>query len=110
MYHLMGRIKEHSIIIISIFSLMLIASSIGIVSIQFVSGQASQINSDKNNTTNSLNVQNVPAKKVRVGDIDIAYKVFGKGEPILLISGSAGVMDGWAPTILRGLSSNHTVI
>ena len=26
-------------------------------------------------------------KKVHVGDIDIAYKMFGKGDPIILISG-----------------------
>jgi hypothetical protein len=63
MYHLMRRIKEHSIII-SIFSLMLIASSFGIVSsIQFAAGQANQVNSDKhNNNANSLNAQNIPAK------------------------------------------------
>ena len=108
MYHLMGRIKENTIII-SIFSLMLIASSFGIVSIQFASSQASQVNSDKNNA-NSLNVQNIAAKKVEVGDIDIAYKVFGKGDPILLISGSGLVMDAWDSTILKDLSSNHTVI
>lgn len=108
MYHLVGRIKEHSIII-SIFSLMLIASSSGIVSIQFASGQASQVNSGKNNA-NLLNVQNIPAKKVHVGDIDIAYKTFGKGDPILLISGTGSVMDAWNPTVLRALSSNHTVI
>ena len=35
-------------------------------------------------TTNSLNVQNIPLKKVHVGDIDIAYKTFGKGDPIIL--------------------------
>jgi pimeloyl-ACP methyl ester carboxylesterase len=94
-------------IIISIFlSLMLIASPFGIVSFQFASAQAS---SDDNNT-NSLNVQDIPIKKVHVGDIDIAYKVFGKGDPILLISGSNAVMDTWDPTILRDLSLNHTVI
>jgi len=111
MYHPMRRIKEHSIII-SIFSLMLISSSFGMVSsIQFASGQANQVNSDKNNNNaNSLNVQNIPAKKVHVGDIDIAYKVFGKGDPVLLISGSGSVMDAWNPTILRDLSSNHTVV
>jgi len=87
---------------------MLIASSFEIMSIQFTSGLASQINSDKN--ANSLNVQNVPAKKVQVGDIDIAYKIFGKGDPILLISGSGLVMDAWDSTMLRDLSSNHTVI
>jgi pimeloyl-ACP methyl ester carboxylesterase len=72
-----------------------------------VYGQPDQINP---NVTNSLNVQNITAKKVHVGDIDIAYKVFGKGDPILLISGAELVMDAWSPTVLRDLSSNHTVI
>jgi len=106
-YHLMERIIENSIIVI-IFSLMLIASSFEIVSIQFASGLASQVNSDKN--ANSLNIQDIPAKKVQVGDIDIAYKIFGKGDPILLISGSGLVMDAWDPIMLRDLSSNNTVI
>jgi pimeloyl-ACP methyl ester carboxylesterase len=62
------------------------------------------------NNANSLNVQDIPIQKIQVGDIDIAYKVFGKGDPILLISGSSSVMDQWDPTLLRELSSNHTVI
>jgi pimeloyl-ACP methyl ester carboxylesterase len=66
--------------------------------------------STNNNNTNSLNVQDIPIQKVHVGDIDIAYKVFGKGDPILLIMGSGAVMDQWNPTLLRELSSNHTVI
>jgi len=101
----MKRMKVRNII--SIFSLILIASSFGIVSIQFAFGQ---VNSDKNNTANSLNVENIPLKKVQVGDIDIAYKVFGKGDPILLISGSFSDMNAWEPFTLRDLSSNHTVI
>jgi pimeloyl-ACP methyl ester carboxylesterase len=72
-----------------------------------VYGQPDQINP---NVTNSLNVQNITAKKVHVGDIDITYKIFGKGDPILLISGALNVMDAWSPTVLRDLSSNHTVI
>ena len=72
-----------------------------------VYGQPDQINP---NITSSLKVQNITAKKVHVGDIDIAYKVFGKGDPILLISGAELVMDAWSPTVLRDLSSNHTVI
>jgi hypothetical protein len=70
-------------------------------------GQPDQMNS---NTTNFVNVQNIPSKKVHVGDIDIAYKTFGKGDPILLISGSANVMDVWPLSMLQELSSNHTVI
>jgi pimeloyl-ACP methyl ester carboxylesterase len=60
--------------------------------------------------TDSPNMQNIPAKKVQVGDIDIAYKMLGKGDPILLISGSSSDMNAWQPSTLRDLSSNHTVI
>ena len=45
-----------------------------------------------------------------MGDIDIAYKMFGKGEPILLINGASDNMDAWDPSFLAGISSNHTVI
>jgi hypothetical protein len=72
-----------------------------------VYGQPDQMNS---NVTNSLNIQNIPVKKVHVGDIDIAYKTFGKGDPILLISGASSDMNAWEPSTLRNLSSNHTVI
>ena len=36
--------------------------------------------------------------------------MLGKGDPILLISGSSSNMNTWEPSILRDLSSNHTVI
>ena len=62
------------------------------------------------NTTNSVNIQDIPLEKVRVGDIDIAYKMFGNGEPILLNSGAGGGIDGFLPSILTSLSTNHTVI
>ena len=100
--------KGHNITI-SIFSLMLITLLFAIMTTHVAYGQANQGNSNKNNA-NSLNVQNIPAKKVHVGDIDIAYKVFGKGDPLLLISGLNLVMDAWDPTILRDLSSNHTLV
>jgi hypothetical protein len=58
-----------------------------------------QINS--NNITNSLDIQSIPVKKVHVGDIDIAYKIFGKGDAILLISGSGNVMDVWPSSMLQ---------
>src|SRR5215831_18711027 len=67
-------------------------------------------NQTNSNTTNSLNIQNIPLKKVHVGDIDVAYKMFGKGDPILLIQGLGGSMNSWQPSILKELSSNHTVI
>jgi pimeloyl-ACP methyl ester carboxylesterase len=65
---------------------------------------------NSNNITDSINVQNIPSKKVHVGDIDIAYKMLGKGEPILLVSGAFSDMNAWEPSTLRELSSNHTLI
>src|SRR6266581_6923201 len=59
-------------------------------------GQASQTNF---NNANSINIQNVTAKKVHVGDIDIAYKTFGKGDPILLISADINTMDIWPQSV-----------
>jgi hypothetical protein len=63
----------------------------------------------KINDTSSL-VDSIPTKKVKVGDIDISYKIFGKGEPLLLIPGFSMTMDMWEPIGLDKLSSNHTII
>jgi pimeloyl-ACP methyl ester carboxylesterase len=70
-------------------------------------GELHNINS---NLVKTGSVQDIPAKKIRVGDIDVAYKIFGNGDPILLISGSGNVMDSWPTTFLQDLSSNHTVL
>ena len=63
-----------------------------------------------NTTDSSSNIQSIPAKKVQVGDIDIAYKMLGKGDPILLYNGASDGMDQWDPSFPMTLSSNHTVI
>ena len=62
------------------------------VTANHVYGQQDQINS---NNTNLINIQDIPAKNIQVGDIDIAYKTLGKGEPILLISGASADMNAW---------------
>jgi pimeloyl-ACP methyl ester carboxylesterase len=62
------------------------------------------------NLTDSSNIQSIPAKKVQVGDIEIAYKMLGKGDSILLFNGASDTMDGWDPSFPKSLSSNHTVI
>jgi pimeloyl-ACP methyl ester carboxylesterase len=61
------------------------------------------------NQTDS-NIQSIPSKKVHVGDIDIAYKTLGKGNPIVLINGYSFAMDSWDPVLLGKLAANHTVI
>ena len=48
---------------------------------------------------------------VQVGDINIAYKQFGQGKPILFISGTSQTKDAWEPTLLTELAANnYTVI
>jgi hypothetical protein len=53
---------------------------------------------DLNVTDLSPSLQNIPVEKIRVGDIEIAYKTLGKGDPILLISGSSADMNAWDPS------------
>lgn len=82
-------------------------------------------NSGANNQTNDSEIQNsntLPrsnqtlsvldnksSQKIRVGDIDIAYKQFGKGDPILMIPGFSMTMEMWG-SILNDLAKNHTVV
>jgi hypothetical protein len=69
-----------------------------------------QQNKTSFNATDLSNIQSLPAKKVHVGDIDIAYKMLGKGDPILLFNGGSDIMDAWDQSFLRILSLNQTVI
>jgi len=93
-----------------IFSLLIIATPLANFAYSQPSQMSSNSISDDDINTDTLNIQDIPAKKVRVGDIDVAYKTFGKGNPILLINGYSFTMDSWDPTLLETLASNHTVI
>jgi pimeloyl-ACP methyl ester carboxylesterase len=58
-------------------------------------------------------LDDIPVRKVKVGDIDIAYKQLGNNtekQPIILINGQSATMDMWSPALIRELSSNRTVI
>ncbi len=49
-------------------------------------------------------------KKVTVGDIDIAYKEMGKGDPLVMIPAFAMTMDVWDPEFLTRLAKSHRLI
>jgi hypothetical protein len=95
------------LLIIPSTAIILISNNSYFDTINLVYGHPNQMNF---NVIDLPNIQNIPAKKVHVGDIDIAYKILGKGDPILLISGASADMNAWESPTLRELSSNHTVI
>ena len=105
--------KDH-LILIAAASMLIIASSLINIDSSFGTPKIAYSQLDPNqtnsNTTNSVNMQDIPLKKVHVGDIDVAYKMFGKGDPIILFNGASDNMDAWDPSLLKGLASNHTVI
>ncbi|MGD0081297.1 MAG: alpha/beta hydrolase [Methanoregula sp.] len=49
-------------------------------------------------------------KTVPVGDITIAYKEVGSGEPLVLIMGYSGTMDLWDPRVVNQLAKQYRVI
>ena len=75
-----------------------------------VNGQTNATQANSSNTNNLVNTQDIPLEKVHVGDIDMAYKMFGKGDPLILHNGASDNMDAWDPALLTRLASNHTVI
>ncbi len=72
--------------------------------------QPESTNQIDSNTTQSVGIKDTPPEKVGIGDIDIAYKMFGSGEPIILISPAQGDMNSSDPSLLSTISSNRTVI
>src|SRR3954466_4067381 len=102
-----SKAQLHPLILSVILFVLIISTSIIVTNTSLVYGQTNQTISDN---ADLLNIQDIPLKKVHVGDIDIAYKVFGKGDPIILHNGASDGMDAWDPALLSTLSSNHTVI
>jgi hypothetical protein len=56
--------------------------------------------------------ETAPTQFVQVGDIQVAYRRFGKrgALPLLLLNYFAANMDGWDPKITNGLAAARDVI
>ena len=52
----------------------------------------------------------VTAGTVTVDGVDLAYRIQGKGEPLLMIMGYAGTMDAWDPALVNSLAESYRVI
>ena len=81
-------IRKYALVLIAVIFALIIASpsirSLGYFDITKVVYGQSDPDQTNSNTTNSVNLQDIPLEKIHVGDIDVAYKMFGKGDPILL--------------------------
>jgi pimeloyl-ACP methyl ester carboxylesterase len=55
-------------------------------------------------------ITNTSIKTVPVGDITIAYKEIGSGQPLILIMGYSGAMDLWDPRVVNLLAKQYHVI
>lgn len=55
------------------------------------------------------NMQQTPVQYVTVGDIKVAYKTFGQGQPLFAITGNGDTMDLWSPLFIEGLAKQHKV-
>src|SRR5215471_21410880 len=110
----MSSYRRVRLVLIAVISTLVIASpsisNYGYFDITKVAYGQSNPNHMNSNTTSSVNIQDIPIKKIHVGDIDVAYKMFGKGDPILLIPGASDGLSRWDSDLLNTISSNHTVI
>jgi pimeloyl-ACP methyl ester carboxylesterase len=112
-----SKIRKNHLLIIVVLSSLLLSSALinnghyGVTNVVYGQTNTTQqeINSSHTNP-NLVNLQDIPLEKVRVGDIDIAYKMFGKGDPIILLNGASDGLDAWDPALLTVISTNHSVI
>jgi pimeloyl-ACP methyl ester carboxylesterase len=92
---------------------LIILANIFLLHMEIIVDNSYSIEQRNHSSTNHIDIPNlkeIEPRKVQVGDIEIAYKMFGTGSPILLINGFAAPMDFWDPILLEHLSTNHTVI
>ena len=103
-----AKIQVFSMILLVILYLVFFASS---ADLNYVTAAYSQ-NQDSSFQAEVKALDDMPTRKVKVGDIDIAYKQLGNvsNYPIVLINGCCTPMDMWSPTLLKQLSSNRSVI
>jgi pimeloyl-ACP methyl ester carboxylesterase len=59
---------------------------------------------------NWCDVSRAEVKTVQVDDVELAYKVFGRGEPLVMITGYGATMDAWSPKLVETLAERYRVI
>jgi len=52
----------------------------------------------------------VPVVEAKTAQGPVAYREVGHGSPLVLIMGSSGTMDDWAPSFVDALAAHHRVV
>jgi pimeloyl-ACP methyl ester carboxylesterase len=102
--------KDHLFIVAVISTLIFSSMTVVNGSTNVAYSQTNATQAISTNVTGLVNTQDIPLQKVHVGDIEMAYKMFGKGDPLILHNGASDNMDAWDPALLTSLASNNTVI
>ena len=55
-------------------------------------------------------ISTLEKKKVRVGDIEMSYRIVGEGEPLVMIMGYSCPMEFWPSRLIKRLSSDYKII
>jgi pimeloyl-ACP methyl ester carboxylesterase len=62
------------------------------------------------NKSETYRPEKVPTRQVKVGDVTISYREYGKGYPLIMLMGLSGTMDVWDPNFINELSKNNRII
>lgn len=98
------KLKVASVIIISVVALPILLGNTVLPAFNPIQIEFTPTRQD------NRSIDTIRTSTIEVDDIDITYKIFGTGPPILLINGFGGTMDYWPASFLDQLSSSHTVI
>ena len=58
----------------------------------------------------AFSLQEIPTEYAKIGKVEIAYKVIGEGEPLLVFNGFSVTMPTWDPEFIQDLSRKYRVI
>ncbi len=75
----------------------------------FTSYCAASQSADVSFKTALAKMDSLPVEHVTVGDIEIAYKTLGQGEPLFCITGNGDTMDLWSPQFITALAAERKV-
>jgi pimeloyl-ACP methyl ester carboxylesterase len=58
----------------------------------------------------SADATSAPVRHLRVGDVDLAYRSIGHGEPVVMIMGLGGTMDAWLPQLVDRIGRGRRIV